>query len=207
MVTKLDRLVLATQNKGKCVEIQKLLYGTDVDLLSLADFPNVPDIVEDGDTFEENALKKARFVADTLGLTALADDSGLCVDALSGRPGVMSARYAGPNSDDRLRYIRVLDEMKEIEDPLRTARFVCVLALVFPGGEEKLFRGVCEGLILREPRGTGGFGYDPIFYYEELGLSFGELTLETKNLVSHRGKALRLFAHFMENRIGLREEI
>lgn len=206
MVTKLDRLVLATQNKGKFVEIQKLLYGTNVDLLSLADFPNVPDIVEDGDTFEENALKKARFVADTLGLPALADDSGLCVDALSGRPGVMSARYAGPDSDDRLRYILVLDEMKEIEDPLRTARFVCVLALVFPGGEEELFSGVCEGLILREPRGRGGFGYDPIFYYEELGLSFGELTLETKNLVSHRGNALRLFAHFMENRTGLREE-
>lgn len=198
MITKVDKLVLATRNRGKFVEIEKLLYGTDVDLLSLANFPEVPEVVEDGDTFEENALKKARFVANALGLPALADDSGLCVDALSGRPGVMSARYAGPNSDDRLRYIRVLDEMREIEDPLRTARFVCVLALVTPEGDERIFRGVCEGKILKEPRGNGGFGYDPIFYFEPHRMSFGEMDLETKNLVSHRGRALKLFADFVK---------
>jgi XTP/dITP diphosphohydrolase len=202
MITRPDKIVLATRNTGKFVEIAKLLYGTDVDLLSLADFPEVPDIIEDGDTFEENALKKARFVANALSLPALADDSGLCVDALSGRPGVMSARYAGPNSDDRLRYIKVLDEMRGIEDPLRTARFVCVLALVTPEGAERIFRGVCEGTILKEPRGNGGFGYDPIFYFESHAMSFGEMDLDTKNLVSHRGRALNLFSDFV---IGLKQ--
>ncbi|MFH0959085.1 MAG: XTP/dITP diphosphatase [Pseudomonadota bacterium] len=197
MLTKFDQLVIATRNRGKFVEIARLLRGTEVDLLSLDDFPELPDVLEDGETFEENALKKARFVSTSLGLPALADDSGLCVDALSGRPGVMSARYAGPKADDRLRYIKILEEMREIEDHLRTARFVCAVALVCPGGQEELFRGVCEGLILREPRGVGGFGYDPIFYYEELGRSFGELDLETKNLVSHRGRALKLFADFV----------
>lgn len=198
MLAQLENLVLATRNKGKIVEMTNLLHGAGVKIQSLNDFAEIPEVVEDGNTFEANALKKAHFVASTLGLAALADDSGLCVDTLSGRPGVLSARYSGPYSDDRYRYLKVLDEMTNIEDPFRTARFVCVLALVSPNGEEKLFQGVCEGKILKEPRGTGGFGYDPIFYFEEFGMSFGEMDLETKNLVSHRGKALRLFADFVK---------
>lgn len=198
MLAQLENLVLATRNKGKIVEMTNLLHGSGVRIQSLNDFAEIPEVVEDGNTFEANALKKASFVASTLDLAALADDSGLCVDALSGRPGVLSARYSGPDSDDRHRYLKVLDEMTNIEDPFRTARFVCVLALVPPNGEEKLFHGVCEGRILKEPRGTGGFGYDPIFYFEEFGMSFGEMDLETKNLVSHRGKALRLFADFVK---------
>jgi len=198
MLAQLDNLVLATRNKGKIVEMTKLLFGSGVRIQSLNDFAEIPEVVEDGNTFEDNALKKARFVSSALGITALADDSGLCVDALSGRPGVLSARYSGPDSDDRHRYLKVLDEMTDIEDPLRTARFVCVLAMVRPNGEEKVFQGICEGRILKEPRGNGGFGYDPIFYFEEIGMSFGEMDLETKNLVSHRGKALRLFADFVK---------
>jgi XTP/dITP diphosphohydrolase len=198
MLAQLDNLVLATRNKGKIVEMTKLLFGSGVRIQSLNDFAEIPEVVEDGNTFEDNALKKARFVSSALGITALADDSGLCVDALSGRPGVLSARYSGPDSDDRHRYLKVLDEMTDIEDPLRTARFVCVLAMVRPNGEEKVFQGICEGRILKEPRGNGGFGYDPIFYFEEIGMSFGEMDLETKNLVSHRGKALRLFSDFVK---------
>lgn len=196
--SQLEELVLATKNRGKIVEITNLLEGCGVKLLSLNDFAEIAEVEEDGDTFEANALKKARFVASSHRLTSLADDSGLCVDALSGRPGVLSARYAGPDSDDRQKYLKVLDEMKSIEDPFRTARFVCVLALVAPNGAEKLFEGVCEGRILKEPRGTGGFGYDPIFYFEEMGMSFGEMDLETKNRVSHRGKALKLFSDFVK---------
>ena len=198
MLAQLENLVLATRNKGKIVEMTNLLHGSGVRVQSLNDFAEIPEVVEDGNTFEANALKKARFVASTLEFAALADDSGLCVDVLSGRPGVLSAIYSGPDSDDRHRYLKVLEEMTNIEDPFRTARFVCALALVLPNGEEKLFQGVCEGRILKEPRGTGGFGYDPIFYFEEFGMSFGEMDLETKNLVSHRGKALRLFADFVK---------
>lgn len=198
MSAQLENLVLATRNKGKIVEMTNLLQGSGVRIQSLNDFAEIPEVVEDGNTFEDNALKKARFVASALGITALADDSGLCVDALSGRPGVLSARYSGPDSDDTHRYLKVLDEMTNIEDPFRTARFVCVLAMVRPNGEEKVFQGICEGKILKEPRGNGGFGYDPIFYFEEFGMSFGEMDLETKNLVSHRGKALRLFGDFVK---------
>lgn len=193
----LDRIVLATRNKGKIAEIERILSSTPIALFSLNDFPSAPEVVEDGATFEENALKKARVTAGAVGVTALADDSGLCVDALSGRPGVMSARYGGKGCDDRQRFERILEELKSFEDPLRTARFVCVLALVSPNGAAKVFKGVCEGRILKKPEGKSGFGYDPIFYHEELGRSFGELSLETKNSVSHRGRALRLFADFV----------
>jgi XTP/dITP diphosphohydrolase len=205
MSAQLENLVLATRNRGKIVEMTNLLQGSGVRIQSLNDFADIPEVVEDGNTFEDNALKKARFVASALGIAALADDSGLCVDALSGRPGVLSARYSGPDSDDRHRYLKILEEMTDIEDPFRTARFVCVLAMVRPHGEEKVFQGICEGKILKEPLGNGGFGYDPIFYFEEFGMSFGEMDLETKNLVSHRGKALRLFADFVKTIQGLSE--
>lgn len=201
MTIQLDTIVVATRNTGKLVEIKKLLQQTDIKLLSLSDFPEIPEVAEDGATFEDNALKKAKFVASSLGVTALADDSGLCVDALSGRPGVMSARYGGPNCNDRQRFEKLLEEMKEIDNNHRTASFVCVMALVAPDGEQELFRGVCEGRILDEPRGTGGFGYDPVFYFEEFGMSFGEMDLDTKNRVSHRARALKIFADFVEESV------
>jgi len=205
MSIKLDKIVVATRNSGKFIEIKKLLQETDIKLLSLSDFPEIPEVVEDGATFEDNALKKAKFVASSLGVIALADDSGLCVDALSGRPGVMSARYGGPNCNDRQRFLKLLEEMKEIDTGHRTASMVCVMALVAPDGEQRLFRGVCEGRILDEPLGTGGFGYDPIFYFEEFGMSFGEMDLDTKNRVSHRARALKMFADFVEESVKSKE--
>jgi XTP/dITP diphosphohydrolase len=165
--------------------------------LSLSEVPGIPEVVEDGETFEENALKKARVMAYSTGIVTLADDSGLCVDALDGRPGVHSARYAGDNASDEEKYLRVLEEMEGVPDSGRSARFVCALALVAPDGDEKLFRGVCEGRITREPRGSSGFGYDPIFYFEEAGCTFAEMDRESKNRVSHRGRALRQFADFL----------
>ena len=194
----LDQIVLATRNSGKLLEIRELLKETDVRVMSLENFPEIPEIEEDGETFEENALKKAGFVASRLGIPALADDSGLCVDALFGKPGVRSARYGGTEFNDAQRYLKLLDEMKGVKTSDRTARFVCVIALVFPDGKRNLFRGECEGRILTEPRGSGGFGYDPVFYYQEFDLTFGEMDSGTKNLVSHRSRALKVFVDFLE---------
>ncbi|MGC8605809.1 MAG: XTP/dITP diphosphatase [Desulfomonilaceae bacterium] len=199
MSIRTDKIVIATRNWGKLVEIKKLLQDTNTKLLSLDDFPDIPEVLEDGATFEENALKKALFVGSSTGMTALADDSGLCVDALSGRPGILSARYGGPNLDDKKRYGQLLEEMKGISAPFRTARFVCVVALASPDGEHKLFKGVCDGRILNTPRGEGGFGYDPVFFYEEIGLSFGEMDPNTKNRVSHRARALKMLTDFIKN--------
>ncbi len=196
MQTDLRKILIATTNTGKVREISDLVKGLPIEFVSLADFPDVPEVVEDGATFEENALKKARFVSAATGLPTLADDSGLCVDALDGRPGVHSARYAGPQSSDQDKYMKIIEEMNGVPDYLRSARFVCVLALVLPSGEEHLFRGVCEGRITHEPVGAGGFGYDPIFFYEEAGRAFGEMPREKKNEVSHRGRALLKFSEF-----------
>jgi XTP/dITP diphosphohydrolase len=192
-----DKILIATTNQGKVEEIRNLVKGLPAVFLSLSEVPGVPEVVEDGLTFEENALKKARVIASSTGIVTLADDSGLCVDALDGRPGVHSARYAGESASDEEKYMRVLEEMEDVPDLRRSARFVCALALVAPNGEEALFRGICEGLITREPRGSSGFGYDPIFYFEEAGCTFAEMNQASKNRVSHRGRALREFAEFL----------
>ncbi len=192
-----DKVLIATTNQGKVQEIRNLVKGLPALFLSLSEVPDIPEVVEDGATFEENALKKARMMAYSTGIVTLADDSGLCVDALDGRPGVHSARYAGDNASDEEKYLRVLEEMADVPDPARSARFVCAVALVAPDGEENLFRGVCEGRITREPRGSSGFGYDPIFYFEEAGCTFAQMDQESKNRVSHRGRALRQFAEFL----------
>src|SRR5512143_1187707 len=197
MHTMPDKILLATTNQGKVQEIRNLVKGLPAWFLSLSEVAAIPEVVEDGTTFEENALKKARMMAYATGIVTLADDSGLCVDALDGRPGVHSARYAGDNASDEEKYLRVLEEMQGVPESERSARFVCALALVAPDGEEKLFRGVCEGRITRGPRGTSGFGYDPIFYFEEAGCTFAEMDRESKNRVSHRGRALRDFADFL----------
>ena len=193
-----DRLLIATQNDGKINEIRALLKDIPILLLSLSSFPNLPDVLEDGETFRENALKKARIIAHSSGIVTLADDSGLCIDALDGRPGVLSARYGGEGATDAEKCARILNEMEHVAEPLRTARFVCIIALVTPQGEEDVFEGMCEGKITRELRGTAGFGYDPIFYYPDYGCTFAEMDSEAKNSVSHRGRALSGFRNYLK---------
>ena len=181
-------LVIATGNPGKTAEIRDMLKGYPIDIKNLDDFGPIPPVVEDGDTFDENAYKKASFVSKILGYPALADDSGLVVDALDGAPGVYSARYAGENATDVQRYTKLLEEMKGQAN--RQAAFECVISLAVPTGAALTYEGRCEGLIAEEPSGDGGFGYDPVFYYPPLKKTFGELSREDKSRISHRGKAM-----------------
>lgn len=183
-------VVLATRNRGKLEEIRILLAPFGILMRPLDDFPEVPEIVEDGDTFHDNVRKKARTVARLTGRLAIADDSGLVVDALDGRPGVHSARYAGPDATDADRVAKLLEELRDVPEAERGAAFVCVAGIVTPDGREDYIEGRCEGLIAFEPRGSGGFGYDPVFFYPPFGKTFGELDLPTKNRVSHRARAL-----------------
>ena len=183
-------LLIATTNAGKLTEIEAALEELPVRILSLNDFPDTPEVVEDGATFEENALKKARTIAAFSGVPTLADDSGLEVDALGGAPGIYSARYSGEDADDARNNRKLLNELAGLPEERRGARFVCVLALYGPQGEW-LFRAECPGRIGFEPRGASGFGYDPLFFYQPLGRTFGELDRETKSRVSHRGLALQ----------------
>ena len=182
-------LVLATRNPGKTLEIRDLLKENPIEIKNLDDFGPIPPVEEDGNTFDENAYKKASFVSRVLGLPALADDSGLVVDALDRAPGIYSARYAGENATDEQRYTKLLKEMKGKTN--RKAAFECVISLAVPTGAALTYEARCEGLIAEKPAGENGFGYDPIFYYPPLKKSFAELTREEKGRVSHRGKALR----------------
>jgi len=184
------RIVIATSNPGKFMEIASFLEDTGVVPSSLEDFPGIPEIEENGATFMENALIKARAVCSYTGVASLADDSGLEVDALGGRPGVMSARFA-PTTPERNE--KLLELLEGVEDERRTARFVCALAFVRPDGFEWTTLGVCEGRITRKPAGAEGFGYDPLFFYEPLGKTFAELPRGLKNEISHRGRALAVF--------------
>ncbi|SMC19980.1 XTP/dITP diphosphohydrolase [Desulfacinum hydrothermale DSM 13146] len=184
-------IVIATRNKGKTAEIRELLKDYPVEIKDVTDFGPIPEPMEDGKDFDENAYKKAHFTARVLGLPALADDSGLEVEALGGAPGVHSARYAGPDADDVKNNEKLLQAMAGKSN--RRARFVCVLSLAVPTGPALTYEAVCEGEITHELRGTHGFGYDPVFYYPPLGKTFAEMTLEEKSSVSHRGKALREF--------------
>ena len=182
-------LVIATGNPGKITEIKELLAGFPIEVKSLNDFGPIPQVQEDGETFDENAYKKASFTARILGVPALADDSGLIVEALGGTPGVHSARYAGPNASDEGRCNKLLKEMAGIEN--RSAAFECVISIAVPTGPALTYEGRCEGIIAKQAKGTNGFGYDPVFFYPPLGKTFAELTLKEKSRVSHRGKALR----------------
>ena len=181
-------LVIATGNPGKTAEIRDLLKGFPVNIKNLDEFGPLPPVVEDGDTFDENAYKKASFISKILGYPALADDSGLVVDALGGAPGLYSARYAGDNASDQQRYTKLLEEMKGHTN--RQAAFECVISLAVPTGAALTYEARCEGLIAEQPTGDGGFGYDPVFYYPPLKKTFGELSREEKSRISHRGKAL-----------------
>ena len=188
-MANLITLVIATRNTGKTSEIRDLLKGFPINIKNLDDFGPIPQVEEDGNTFDENAYKKASFTAKILGLPALADDSGLLVEALGGAPGIHSARYAGENATDEQRRSKVLQKMEGKTD--RRAAFECVISIAVPTGPALTYEARCEGLITTEPAGSNGFGYDPIFYYPPLKKTFAELTMQEKSHVSHRGKALR----------------
>ena len=207
------KICIASGNRGKIAELQKLLseYITDVEieLVSLKDVGFTGDIVEDGETFEENALIKARAASEFSGLPAIADDSGLIVDALDGAPGVYSARYAGEPCDDAKNNEKLLKALEGVGD--RGAAFVCTIACVIPegmplSGEPIIGTGYCPGEILFNPRGTGGFGYDPLFWFDPFGKTFAEMSADEKNAISHRGAAVRSFAAAFNARIAEEKE-
>jgi XTP/dITP diphosphohydrolase len=184
------KLLIATRNKHKKSELEAILTGWDVQVLSLDDLAGVPEIVEDGATFAENAIKKARTTADLSGYVTLADDSGLEVDALGGAPSIFSARFGGPGADDETNNRKLLYLMRDIGPDQRTARFVCAIAVAIPGSEVQTFGGVCEGHIADRGQGQGGFGYDPLFIPLGFRQSFAQLSEAEKNQISHRGQAL-----------------
>jgi XTP/dITP diphosphohydrolase len=181
-------VVLATRNKGKVAEMKELLKEFPVDLKSLDDFGPIPEVVEDGDTFDANAYKKAAFTAKVLGVPAISDDSGLVVEALDGAPGVTSARYAGENATDEDNIAKLLANMEGKVN--RKAAFECVISIAVPAGPALTYEGRCEGEITTESHGDGGFGYDPVFFCSVLGKTFAEANASEKNKVSHRGRAL-----------------
>ncbi|OJF16352.1 MAG: non-canonical purine NTP pyrophosphatase [Bacillaceae bacterium G1] len=190
-------VIIATRNPGKLKEFQAFFGQFGWKVQGLNDFPDVPEIVEDGRTFEENARKKAEALFDWTKRPVLADDSGLEVDALDGRPGVYSARYAGEGATDGQNIAKLLAELQGVPAGRRQARFRCVLVFILDEGRQLVAEGTCEGIILEKPRGDGGFGYDPVFFVPALGKTMAELSAEEKNRISHRGAALRQLAERM----------
>jgi len=200
------KLLVATTNPGKFAEVKDFLRQLPLEVLSLSDLATWPKIIEDGATFEENALKKARALAEYSGYLTLADDSGLEVDALNGAPGIYSARYCGEEGNDKKNNEKLMHELREISEEKRTGRFVCALALCAPkfhGMKEWTVRGSCEGRISFELKGENGFGYDPLFFYPPLGKTFGEIDRAIKATVSHRGKALKKLAEMLPSLVDL----
>lgn len=197
-----QKLLLATRNQGKIVEFRRILDALApgaIELVGLDQFPDLHDVDETGSTFQENALLKAREMSEATGLPAIADDSGLCVDALNGDPGIFSARWAGTHGDDKANLEKVLDQLKDVADKDRTAYFICVAALYLPQGTSHCEEGRFYGTILKSPVGENGFGYDPIFQPDGLEISSAQMSAEEKDRVSHRGKALRAIApHVMK---------
>jgi len=185
------KCILATKNKGKIREFKDLFKDMNIDLVSALDLESFPKIKEDGKTFLENALKKARIVAEHYGTMAISDDSGLEVDALNGRPGIYSARFAGEGATDEANNQRLLKELEGIPRERRTARFRCVIVAYRPDGKWVHGEGTFEGLIALEPKGRGGFGYDPVFFLPEFGVTVAELSATEKNRISHRARALK----------------
>ena len=198
-----DVLVLATRNEGKLRELARIL-SSQIKLVGLDAFPDAPDIPETGATFEANALLKARAIANYTKMPAVADDSGLCVDALNGMPGVLSARWAGRHGDDQANLDLILAQVADVPDARLGARFVCAAALVVPADgdtREWVVTGEVEGRLIRVPRGSGGFGYDPIFVPDGFDLTTAEMTPEAKDAISHRGRAFRALAPFIQGRL------
>lgn len=197
-----DKIIFATGNEGKMKEIRLILADLGAEILSLKDAGIDMEIAEDGKTFEENAVIKAKAVMKATRALVLADDSGLEIDYLHGEPGVYSARYLGEDTSYRIKNQNLIDRLEGVPEEERTARFVCVIAAAFPDGRVLTARGTIEGIIGYEERGEGGFGYDPIFYLPEYGCSTAELSLEKKNELSHRGKALRRMKEKLEEYMG-----
>jgi len=195
-------LLLATRNRNKVVEMQHALEGTGWQVMMLSDLGDVPEVEEDGATFEENARKKARSAARYSRRWTLAEDAGLEVDALGGEPGVRSARYCGEGASDTDKINKVLGAAAAVPDERRTARFRCVMCLIDPAGNETCFEGRCDGRISREPRGTSGFGYDPIFVPDGYDRTFAELGLEVKGRISHRARAMRQVIEYLSRTKG-----
>ena len=187
------RVVLATRNQHKVSELRRILASSslDVDLVGTESFPELPDVAETGSTFAANALLKARDVAQRTGLVAIADDSGLCVDAMNGMPGILSARWAGSHGDDAANLELLLAQLADVPSKRRGAAFHCAAAVAMPDGEERVVEGMLEGTLITEPRGSNGFGYDPIFTPRGYVLTTAELTPEEKDAISHRGHAFR----------------
>ncbi len=182
-------IVLATTNKGKTKEFRELLKDFPIEIKNLGDFGPIPEVIEDGETFDDNAYKKASFTAKVLGFPAMADDSGLCVDALDGAPGVYSARYAGEDATDADNVQKLLGALKDEEN--RKAYFQCVISIAVPTGAALTYEGRCEGVLTREPAGENGFGYDPLFFFPKFNKTFAQLSIAEKGEISHRGKALK----------------
>ncbi len=182
-------LVLATHNRGKKREFELLFKELSIEIKGLSEFQRIPEFEEEGSTFEKIVINKAKFVSRILDVPVLADDSGLVVEALNGAPGILSARYAGKSATDYQNNHKLIEEMRGKEN--RNAIFVCSIAISKPTGQVLTYTGSCSGIILHEPAGTNGFGYDPFFYYSPLGKTFAQLSVEEKSRVSHRGQAIR----------------
>jgi len=197
-----QQLLIATRNSKKKIELQTIVNAWDVKLLTMDDIEDMPEVEEDGATFVDNAIKKARTMAQRSGIITLADDSGLVVDALGGAPGVYSARFAGPKANDDDNNRKLLELMRDIAAENRTARFVCVIAIASPAGPVETVEGICEGKIRITAQGRGGFGYDPLFIPAGFNKTFAELTDSEKNQISHRGKALQEAQYILQRLIG-----
>ncbi len=197
----LKELVLATRNPDKGRELAALLGGLGIHIRTLAEFSAVPEVEEDGETCEANAIKKAREVARSTGLPSVADDTGLEVDALGGRPGVFAARYAGEHATDEDNCRKLLIELQGVPNGARHARFLTVAAIAFPGGDIHVTQGSLEGVIAEHPIGDRGFGYDPVFLVPEYGKSLAQLTIEEKNCISHRAKAFAQMRAWLERQL------
>lgn len=196
------RLVLATRNAKKLRELEEILAGAGLDV-TLEPLPDsAPEVVEDGLTFAQNAVKKARSAAEATGLPAVADDSGLCVDALNEMPGVLSARWAGSGKDDAANLALVLDQVSDVPDTHLGAHFACAMAVALPGGEDRVVEGRMDGALVREPRGDGGFGYDPVFVPDGFDVTTAEMSAADKHAISHRGQALRALVPVLRELLG-----
>lgn len=191
-----EEIIIATKNKGKAAEFSYLLGSYFSQVRCLLDFDQIPEIVEDGSSFEENAVKKAQVTSEFFNKIVIADDSGLAVTSLNGEPGIYSARYAGENSTDDQNVNKLLEKIKSIKD--RDAKFICVVVLAYPGGTTKLFKGTCNGVIIDEKRGNNGFGYDPVFYLPEMKKTMAELDSADKNEISHRAKAVKKLINYIK---------
>lgn len=195
----MNEVIIATKNRGKSREFEDMFRKRGYQVLTLLDYPEIADIEETGNTFEENAIIKAEAVSKTLNKLVISDDSGLIIDALEGRPGIFSARYAGEQKDDQANIDKVLEELSGIPFNKRTARFYCALAVAAPGQKTLTVSGTCEGKILEERRGTNGFGYDPIFFVDEKEQSMAELSSEEKNQISHRAGAIHKLDQILDS--------